>query len=383
MDLNAFTNANGSIVQSNQGVSVFVPRPLPPSFEYDKAITQLIAESHTKLGRLSGIGELLPNPHILISPYLRREAVLSSKIEGTQASLADLFQYELIGTEPVESVWKRVFEVRNYVRALERGLRLVRKEGGRIDLGLIRSMHGTLLQGVRGAERNPGNFREIQVLIGSTPRIEDATYVPPAAEYLPDLLSNLEDFIRSPPSDMPILVQCAVLHYQFEAVHPFVDGNGRIGRLLIPLFLCERNILPHALLYISAYLESHRTEYFDRLLGVSQRNEWKEWVAFFLTAVAHQSDEAVVNIQKLLQLKDRYETLLRKRHATQNAHLLKDILFSNPYTTIKNASKFLKVSFVTAQSTIQALVSSGILTEITRKKRNKIFVAKEIIRNLS
>ena len=332
---------------------------------------------------MSGIGELLPNPHILISPYLRREAVLSSKIEGTQASLADLFQYELIGTEPVESVWKRVFEVRNYVRALERGLRLVRKEGGRIDLGLIRSMHGTLLQGVRGAERNPGNFREIQVLIGSTPRIEDATYVPPAAEYLPDLLSNLEDFIRSPPSDMPILVQCAVLHYQFEAVHPFVDGNGRIGRLLIPLFLCERNILPHALLYISAYLESHRTEYFDRLLGVSQRNEWKEWVAFFLTAVAHQSDEAVVNIQKLLQLKDRYETLLGKRHATQNAHLLKDILFSNPYTTIKNASEFLKVSFVTAQSTIQALVSSGILTEITRKKRNKIFVAKEIIRNLS
>ncbi len=311
---------------------------------------------------MSGIGELLPNPHILISPYLRREAVLSSKIEGTQASLADLFQYELIGTEPVESVWKRVFEVRNYVRALERGLRLVRKEGGRIDLGLIRSMHGTLLQGVRGAERNPGNFREIQ---------------------LPDLLSNLEDFIRSPPSDMPILVQCAVLHYQFEAVHPFVDGNGRIGRLLIPLFLCERNILPHALLYISAYLESHRTEYFDRLLGVSQRNEWKEWVAFFLTAVAHQSDEAVVNIQKLLQLKDRYETLLGKRHATQNAHLLKDILFSNPYTTIKNASEFLKVSFVTAQSTIQALVSSGILTEITRKKRNKIFVAKEIIRNLS
>jgi len=383
MDLNAFTNANGSIVQSNQGVSVFVPRPLPPSFEYDKAITPLIAESHTKLGRLSGIGELLPNPHILISPYLRREAVLSSKIEGTQASLADLFQYELIGTEPVESVWKRVFEVRNYVRALERGLRLVRKEGGRIDLGLIRSMHGTLLQGVRGAERNPGNFREIQVLIGSTPRIEDATYVPPAAEYLPDLLSNLEDFIRSPPSDMPILVQCAVLHYQFEAVHPFVDGNGRIGRLLIPLFLCERNILPHALLYISAYLESHRTEYFDRLLGVSQRNEWKEWVAFFLTAVAHQSDEAVVNIQKLLKLKERYETLIRKRHATKNAHLLKDILFSNPYTTIKNASEFLSVSFVTAQSTIQALVSSGILTEITRKKRNKIFVAKEIIRNLS
>ena len=383
MDLDAFTNANGSIVQSNQGISVFVPRSLPPSFEYDKAITQLIAESHTKLGRLSGIGELLPNPHILISPYLRREAVLSSKIEGTQASLADLFQYELIGTEPVESVWKRVFEVRNYVRALERGLRLVRKEGGRIDLGLIRSMHGTLLQGVRGTERNPGNFREIQVLIGSTPRIEDATYVPRAAEYLPDLLSNLEDFIRSPPSDMPILVQCAVLHYQFEAVHPFVDGNGRIGRLLIPLFLCERNILPHALLYISAYLESHRTEYFDRLLGVSQRNEWKEWVAFFLTAVAHQSDEAVVNIQKLLQLKDRYKTLLGKRHATQNAHLLKDILFSNPYTTIKNASKFLKVSFVTAQSTIQALVSSGILTEITRKKRNKIFVAKEIIRNLS
>src|SRR6266702_2509197 len=383
MDLDGFTNANGSIVQSNQGISVFVPRSLPPSFEYDKAITQLIAESHTKLGRLSGIGELLPNPHILISPYLRREAVLSSKIEGTQASLADLFQYELIGTEPVESVWKRVFEVRNYVRALERGLRLVRKEGGRIDLGLIRSMHGTLLQGVRGTERNPGNFREIQVLIGSTPRIEDATYLPPAAEYLPDLLSNLEDFIRSPPSDMPILVQCAVLHYQFEAVHPFVDGNGRIGRLLIPLFLCERDILSEGLLYLSAYLERHRTEYFANLLGVSQRSDWHEWISFFLQAVSGQCAETIENIRKLLDLKDKYETLLRKEHATNNAHLLKDHLFSNPYTTAKNTAEYLDVSFVTAQSTINSLVSHGILQETTKRKRDKIFVAREIINLLA
>ncbi len=208
-----------------------MPKLLPPNFEYDRALTYAISDAHTKLGRLAGIGELLPNPHILIAPYLRREAVLSSRIEGTEASLNDLFLYEIVGEESEELVYKRVREVRNYAQALEKSLYRVRPLKQKIDLKLIRYTHRILLRRVRGAERNPGNFRRFQNWIGAPgSKIEDALYVPPSPEHLPDLLSNIESFIRNPPQDMPVLVQCAVLHYQFEAVHPFVDGNGRIGK---------------------------------------------------------------------------------------------------------------------------------------------------------
>ncbi len=383
MDVNGFSNPNGALVTSSSGQLVFLPRILPPLLQFDNAMTVLIADSHTKLGRLSGIGELLPNPHILISPYLRREAVLSSKIEGTQASLSDLFKFELLGKESVDDAWKRVREVRNYVRALERGLKEIKQGNQPIDLDLVKRTHGILLQSVRGAERNPGQFRRIQVYIGNTPKVEDAVYIPPAPDQLETLLNNLAEFIRSPPIDMPILVQCAILHYQFEAVHPFADGNGRVGRLLIPLFLSQKGLLPHALLYISAYLDRNRTEYFARLLGVSQRGEWKEWIAFFLTGISQTSDEAIINVRKLLRLKDTYERRLRRGKATKNAHLLKDGLFSNPYTTALNASGFLRVSFPTAEATIKSLQKFEILSEITRRKRNRIFVAPEIIRILS
>jgi len=385
MDLGAFSDPSGRLLKISDGNTVFVPNSLPPDIDYDRATTKLIADSHTKLGRLSGIGELLPNPHILISPYLRREAVLSSRIEGTKASLADLFQYELNGKESIDEAWKRVREVRNYVQALENSLGVIKKTDHYIDLEVIKHAHRTLLQAVRGEDRSPGNFRKIQVHIGSSRKIEDARYVPPGPETLSDLLANLEAFIRDPPPDMPILVQCALLHYQFEAIHPFVDGNGRIGRLLITLFLCERNILPLPLLYLSAFFEKNRTEYFDRLLAVSQRSEWANWIKFFLNAVSQQADEAIqnINIRALLRLKDRYEDLLRKHSATRNAHLLKDGLFSNPYTTINNASEFLKVSFVTAQKTIEFLRGYGILTQVTKRPRNRIFVAKEILGILS
>jgi len=384
MDKAAFSNPNGKLTTSDQGDLVFVPKLLPPNFEYDRALTYAISDAHTKLGRLAGIGELLPNPHILIAPYLRREAVLSSRIEGTEASLNDLFLYEIVGEESEELVYKRVREVRNYAQALEKSLYRVRPLKQKIDLKLIRYTHRILLRRVRGAERNPGNFRRFQNWIGAPgSKIEDALYVPPSPEHLPDLLSNIESFIRKPPQDMPVLVQCAVLHYQFEAVHPFVDGNGRIGRLLIPLFLCERDILPEGLLYLSAYLERHRTEYFAKLLAVSQRSEWHEWISFFLQAVSGQCAETIENIRRLLDLKDRYEKLLRKEHATNNAHLLKDHLFSNPYTTAKNTAEYLDVSFVTAQSTINSLVSHGILQETTKRKRDKIFVAREIINLLA
>src|SRR2546427_9237470 len=368
MDDKAFQNPNGELITAN-GYSLFVPTPLPPSVSYSNRVAYEISDSHIRLSRLAGIGQLLPSPQILIASYLRREAVLSSRIEGNQASLSDLFLYELVGEGSFEDTYTRVKEVRNYVRALELCLGRIRRRRQRIDLDMIRTAHRILLQGVRRAERNPGQFRKVQNWIGAPgSKIEDAVYVPPGPEHLATAMKDIEQFIQNPPDEMPVLVQCAVLHYQFESVHPFVDGNGRIGRLLITLFLCEKKILPHGLLYLSQYLEQNKTEYFDRLLGVSQRNEWSEWVEFFLKGVSLQSSETIGNVQKLLDLRNRYEDKLRRRHATQRAHLLTDGLFSNPYTTVKNASEFLKVTFVTAQATINVLVNEEILIEMTKRK---------------
>ncbi len=378
MDTKAFDNPNGKFVNSS-GHSAFVPKLLPPAIVYNNELTALIADAHRNLGQLAGIGQLLPNPHILINPWLRREAVLSSKIEGTRASLSDLFLYEAIKDESIDSPFKRIHEVRNYVHSLERSLNEIR-QGRQIDLSLIKDAHKTLLYRVRGEDRNPGEFRTIQNWMGVVGQpLEDAIYVPPPPAYLNDLLGDLEHFVSSPPSDMPVLVQCAVLHYQFEVIHPFVDGNGRIGRLLMPLFLCEKKIMSQPLLYVSAYLEKNRTEYYARLLSVSQKSDWKNWIRFFLTAVSSQSVEAIDNVQKLLRLRDHWDEILRKQGATRNAHILMEILFSNPFTTAKNAAEYLDVSFVTAQSTIKALTTCGILEQAYKRKRNRVYVAKQII----
>ncbi len=378
MDLSAFTSPNGTLIKANHHIT-FVPKPLPPELSFDKEMTYLIAESHAKLGQLSGIGQQLPNPHILISPYLRREAVLSSKIEGTQASLSDLFLYEIAGEEPDEALYKRVREVRNYVRALETSLGRIRRKGKRVDLKLICDTHRYLLGGIRGQERRPGAFRKLQNWIGVSNKIEDAVYVPPDPSLLNEGLQNLEQFVLHPPDYFPILIRCAVLHYQFEALHPFLDGNGRIGRLLITLLLCEGGALSQPLLYLSAFFEKHKAEYYDALLSVSQQSDWAKWLKFFLMGVAQQCDEATDNVQKLIALKNRYDKKLRLGRVPRNAMILTDQLFSNPYTTVRNASEYLHVTFPTAQRAIKFLISEGILQEATSRKRNRLFVARDII----
>jgi Fic family protein len=381
MDVKTFPKPNGKFLKNTDHNLTFLPNALPPLIEYEGEFVSLIADANLKLGQLSAIANILPNPKLLMRPYLNREAVLSSKIEGTQASEDDLFRYQAVGDiEKKTSARLRIYEVVNYVNAFEKSLDGI-KRNKKIDLVLVKNSHAILMKGVRGGDKHPGEFRTIQNWIGSLgSEIEDARYVPPPAEYVKDMISNTLQFIQNTPKQIPLLVQCAMLHYQFEAIHPFADGNGRIGRLLISLFLTIKGVLSHPLLYLSAYFEKNRRQYWDKLLQVSQNSEWKEWIRFFLQAIIHQSEEATTNIQNLLALRTKYQDSLRQKHKT-SAFVLVDRLFSNPYITITNAKEHLGSSFPAAQRAIEVLIDLQILNKAPFKVgRNRIFVAPEIIK---
>jgi Fic family protein len=379
----AFTKPFGRMVKNKDGHLTFIPESLPPPINYDESLTSLISEASIQLGNLSGIGKLMPNPHLLIRPYLRREAVLSSKIEGTQASIMDVFRFEAGGVQEKENKSKRTTEVVNYVHALEECLNFVKK-GAQIDLKMIRNAHKRLMQDVRGQELEPGRFRKVQNWIGiEGTRIQDATYVPPAPEYLNDLLKGLEKFIQNPPGRISVLVQCAMMHYQFEAIHPFGDGNGRIGRLLITLLLAQRKVLDLPLLYLSAYIDRNKQQYYSLLLQVSQKSAWEEWLRFFLHGIVAQASDAVNNIQRLMALKAAYDGKLRTRKASGSMTRLTDYLFANPMITVPGAARYLGITYPPAKSAVEKLKDMGILIEYNDKERGRVFVAKEIMAILS
>jgi Fic family protein len=380
----AFIKPSGTLKANRDGHLTFLPNSLPPQINYDESLVSLISEASSQLGILRGIGEFLPNPHLLIRPYVKREAVLSSKIEGTQASIIDVFRYEAGGMEHEEERERKgIMEVVNYVSALETCLDEIRR-GARLELWMIKYAHKILMSGVRGQERQPGEIRLVQNWIGieGTP-IDAATYVPPPPEYVKDLLVDLEDFIQHPRGRMAPLVQIALIHYQFEAIHPFSDGNGRIGRLLIPILLAERSLLSQPLLYISAYFEANKDEYYKRLLGVSQRNEWIEWVRFFLHGVISQAGDAAKNIEKLMALKRRYESELMIRKASGSATRLVDYLFENPISNIPRAARRLGLTYPAAKNVIESLKKIGILVELDDVERRRTFVAHEVLKLLS
>ena len=367
---------SGKVIRTIEGYWAFVPNPLPPPIEYDRETVELLSDADRGLGRLAGIGQLLPNPHLLITPYIRREAVLSSRIEGTQASLSDLLYFEAAEKEPPRA--PDVHEVRNYVRAMEYGLKRLEKLP--LSLRLVREIHAQLMEGVRGAERRPGEFRQVQNWIGPPGcRLAEATFVPPPVSEMHAALGEWEKFLHNA-KDMPPLVQCALMHYQFEAIHPFVDGNGRVGRLLITFFLCERGHLPQPLLYLSAFFEQHRAEYYGRLLGVSRFGDWMGWIKFFLQGIATQASAAADDSRRIIALQRRYRELLQQRKASPTAIATMEELFLNPYVTATRLSKRLKVSFPAVQSTIDWLVKAGVLREITGRQRNRIYCAEELLR---
>jgi Fic family protein len=340
---------------------------LPPALDWTPALVAALSEADRLIGRLAGEGGRLPNPHLLIRPFVRREAVLSSKIEGTQATLGELLAAEAgmaVDRSPAD-----LHEVGNYVVALEHGI--ARLKTLPLSLRLIRELHAKLMTGVRGDYASPGQFRETQNWIGrpgSGPA--EATYVPPPPGLVMPCLDAWEKFLHD--RSLPPLVQIALAHYQFEAIHPFRDGNGRVGRLLITLFLVERGILPTPLLYLSAFFEARRQEYYARLQGVHARAEWEVWLAYFLEGVASQAEDA-------LSRASRINTLLAKwRDKVVDAGLpaavrLLDVLAENPYCTVRGAAARLKVAFTTAQRAVVKLEELKIVRQVNEAKRDRVY----------
>ncbi len=382
MEPEGFNGKAGSVAMSSRGTYyTFTPRELPVGVGFDDELKNLLPNAAHGLGTLEGLGHLLKNPHLFIKPYLKKEAVLSSKIEGTQSSLSDVFLFEAkdgIPKEPTEQE-ADINEVMNYIRALEYGLLQIRSR--ELDLELILELHKILLTGVRGADKEPGQIRIRQNWIGKRGvDITQATYVPPEAEKVEPLLKNLLDYLNNAPQEHP-LIKIGLAHYQFEAIHPFRDGNGRMGRLLITLYLIKKKMLSLPLLYLSAYFERNRDTYYDLLLQVSQKGDYETWLKFFLKGVILQSEDVIIRSKKMVTYSDECAQKVKRTKNTYSLMIL-DNLFVNPYITVPHASAIIGKRYPTTNRALENLVKLGIVKETTGKKRNRVFLAEEIIKIL-
>ena len=345
----------GSLVPTIEGQRAFVPDPLPRDLDLSSSLVSLLDRASRAIATLDGVGETIQNPHLLIRPLLRREAVLSSRIEGTAASLSDVFSYEA-GNERVSD---DVREVINYVAALEQGVRTLERLP--ISFRSVNEIHGQLLAGVRGENRRTGEFRREQVWIASQgSSIREARFIPPPPDRLRDLFQDWEQFINDP-LEMPPLVRCALMHYQIEAIHPYEDGNGRIGRLLITLFLIASGVLSSPLLYLSAYFERDRQRYYDELMAVSAGCDWERWLRYFLTGVLRESRDVLARIRRLRGLQDSYHELLRDRREAISALRLVEQLFASPIVTVREAAETLDMSIAGARGVLNRLVAAGLV----------------------
>ena len=366
----------GRLVPISNGNMAFVPDPMPRLLDLPLPLVNRLDEASRAVATLSGVGETIPNPSLLIRPLMRREAVLSSRIEGTQASLDDLFRFEATGLRRPKG---DVAEVFNYVSALEEGIGLL--EQLPISLRLINHVHAVLMQGVRGQEKYPGQLRTGQVWIGAagTP-IEQARFVPPPPHLLMEAIGDWERFANETVL-LPPLVQCALLHYQFEAIHPYLDGNGRIGRLLIALFLYAKGVLRTPLLYLSAYFEADRQAYYDQLLRVSATGDWSTWLEYFLTGVTEQATDALFRTRQLREMHDRYRSLLQESRESINAVRLVDEMFAMPFMTAPQASRVLGITTAGARRVLDRLAERG-LVKLSPGSWPRLYVADELLEAL-
>jgi Fic family protein len=366
----------GRLVDISAGVQAFVPDPLPIELSLDHAAVRLLSNAEYAIGRLVGAVGRLVNPFLIGSPLLHREAILSSRIEGTIATPEQMVLAE-IGIPGADAADDDAKEVLNYVRAMHHGL----KSKLPISLRLIRELHGALMKGVRGGRDRPGEFRDVQNFIGrGGAPIEDARFVPPPVAAMHGCLDVLERRLHAPNEQLPFLVKLALVHYQFEAIHPFRDGNGRIGRLLLPLLLIREGRLDEPVLYLSAYLERHRETYLDLMLAVSQKGMWLDWVRFFLKGVEESATESLAQAEALLKLRERYHARFRKARSFGVLQQLIDNLFASPSTTMTATAKALKNTPAAASANIRKLQQGGVLREVTGRKRDQVFVAHEILR---
>jgi Fic family protein len=361
-----------------QGYRSFVSEPLPPrDLRVDPELQTLVSQADLALGRLDGAVGILPDPDLFVAQYVRREAVLSSQIEGTQASLMDVLEYEA----QLERAEKRmdVDEIVNYIRAMNHGLDLLHRLP--LSRRLLCEVHGVLMKGVRGGEpaKTPGEFRRSQNWIGGGSPAA-ARFVPPPADVVGDLFANLENFLHDP-EPMPALLKAGIAHAQFETIHPFLDGNGRIGRLLITFWLVERGILQGPLLYTSLYFKEHRDEYIDRLQAIRDDGDWEGWLAFFVDGVGQVATEATETATRILQLRevDRARIVAELPRRSGSALTLLDDLFKRPAITVNSVIEALGVSKPTAGALVRDLADIGLLQELTGRQRNRIFAYRQYL----
>ncbi|WP_353286773.1 Fic family protein [Wolbachia endosymbiont (group A) of Anthophora plumipes] len=355
------------------GYQAFIPNPLPPKFEWDNYLVNSLSRADHILGMLSREGAKLPNPHLLIRPFIAREAVLSSRIEGTQATLGEILAQEAGAN--VDRNPDDLQEVRNYISALDYGLK--RLQSFPLSLQLVKEIHGKLMQGVRGSHATPGEFRRVQNWIGSPGcTIDTAKYVPPMPGELMGCLDSFEKFLHD--RTLPPLIHIALCHYQFEAIHPFLDGNGRIGRLLITLLLIERKLLPLPLLYLSAFFEATKSEYYDQLYNISNRGTWHDWFSYFLNGVVLQSLDALSRAERINILIANWQTEVSSKTEGVASGIVR-YLAVNPYFTIRKVVENLGVVFTTAQRAIVKLEDLGIVSQTSQGKRDRVYCAADIL----
>ena len=363
----------GKTVRHPSGYAAFIPHPLPPEIAWRPRLLRALSDADRLIGQLAREGGSLPNPHPLMRPFVRREAVLSSRIEGTEAT-----QGELLAAEAGAAVQRSpadLREVGNYVAALEHGTKRLSRLP--LSLRLVRELHAKLMHGVRGNVATPGEFRRTQNWIGPPGcTLANATYVPPPPEQLTKCLAAWEDFLHD--RSLPPLVHTALMHYQFEAIHPFLDGNGRVGRLLVTLFLVERAVLPTPLLYLSAFFEATRSDYYARLRGVSAEGDWASWLHYFFNGVARQSEDALDRASRIQDKLSEWERAVRAAGSEAPARVL-DLLAGNPFVTARGISERLTVARSTAARAITALVGLGILTQVDARQRDRAYCANDLL----
>lgn len=360
----------GRYIQQLEGYRAFIPSPLPPEppEALDPGLVGLLAEASAAVGRLDGVGRTVPNVDLFVAMYVRREAVESSQIEGTQSSMDDLLAYEL---DPLQrSLPEDVEEVVNYVAAMNHGL--ARLGELPLSLRLVREIHGLLLRSGRGQERTPGEFRTSQNWIGPAgATLRTASFIPPPPEEMRRALGDLERFLHADHGRDP-LIESALVHAHFETIHPFLDGNGRVGRLLITFLLVHRGVLTRPLLYLSAYFKQHREEYYGRLNAIRDEGDWEGWLAFFLRGVRAVADEAVEVSHAIVDLRRELNEMALEQLGGNGARAV-DVLFARPFIDVALLAGELDVTYATANRLVAELERLGVVREITGGRRNRVF----------
>ena len=368
-------NRAGQYIHQPEGYKAFIPAPLPPNppIEYDSELITLLSKADRALGRLDSVCDLVPNLDLFVHMYVRKEAVLSSQIEGTQSTFEEVIEYEA-GINP-KSLTGDMQENQNHILALEYGLKRIHDLP--VSLRLIQEIHGKLMEGVRGGEKTPGEFRRSQNWIGPKgASLQEAAFIPPPVHAMNSALDDFERFLhRDDP--IPPLVLCGIAHAQFETIHPFLDGNGRIGRLLITFLLCQQEILTRPLLYLSHYFKKHRQEYYERLMAIRENGDWENWLKFFLKGIAEVSLQATTKARKILNMIEQHNTAIQKTFTNSgNGFRLLESLLLSPVTYAKKVEELIGCSNATAHNILGQATRAGILKQISSGKRNRLYLYK-------